>query len=828
MSKINRIVVQFIVAVVLLAVSSGICRAQADSLRFNTVALAPHARVQPGGMVALMASVANRGEEVAAGTIVARVDVSPVEQSARRVELRPGQQAQIPIHVYLPVSIAGMKNVNVELTMTIKDGGREVTLVRGGAPVSYKMKLTVEKTATLAALAIDPSPPDQPFWFWPKSPIHSTYELAIATRVDSGNSRRTASYRSTQMPLGMPALESLDVMIVGDETLLKDAASREAIERYLAMGGHVWVMADRVDTRLLRGLLEDGQTLETVDILQVDHLVVDVKSQFSRLAEQDRTLDLPNVVAFKRVVQTGAKVTHASGQWPIAMRMPVGFGELVITTLDASAWIEPRTEKRSNDPLVDSAYQSKVWAKQFASSINELRAPRPLEGQSVSYPLKQIGNPVVPRSWVLITLAAFCGLLCLAGGARMLGWELSWIGVIAPTLACVFGGGLLAASMFVRSDIPESVSTLQIVEFGGDGQFALAREQAAVHLEASRSMQLDSEVDGKAMTSAPIATGVARYEQQDFQSWRLANENWPAANWRYDTEFVFSTSPQIVIAELTENGVELRQPDGLPSPLEDPVLAFAPGNLMLCENRDGSLFSDGKLSADGARWLTASLITQEQQLRTEVYQQYFDLPERGRPLSRVLMGWTKPFAGPQWNTELVKQGSALAVLPVKLVRPEASKLLYIPHGLVRFRIDPSELGQTLAFNERTGQWEAELTMGAKARLQLELPPQVLPFEASEIDFAFDIDAPHRNVKLGVETSQGVVEIASLENPSIPWSQAITDPAVLAELSDGKLSVVLTVGERTDVERGESTSNVVAWNVNYLRASLRGSRIGEAQ
>ncbi|GAB5403191.1 MAG: hypothetical protein Aurels2KO_14220 [Aureliella sp.] len=779
-------------------------------------------------MVALVASVANRGEERAEGRIVARVDGAQVEQSARVVELGPGQQAQVPILVYLPKSIMGKKSINVVLTMMVKDGSREVTLVRRGAPVTHSMRLLVENVATVAGLAIQPAPQELPFWFWPKSPIHSAYELAVATRVDSGNSRQTASYRSKMVPIEVAALESLDVIIVDDETVLRDAASREAIERYLATGGRVWIMADQVDTRLLRGLLEDGQTCETVDVLQVNSLVIDINSQFTRLAEEDRTLDLPDPVAFKRVVQTGANVTHASGQWPIVMRMPIGFGELVITTLDASAWIEPRTEKKSNNPLAHSAYQSKVWANQFASSINELRSPLPLEGQSVAYPLQQIGNPVVPRSWVLIALAIFCALLCLAGGLRMLGWELSWIGIIAPALSCVCGGGLLAASMLVRSDIPESVSKLQVVEFGSDGRFALVREQAAVHLEASRSMRLDGEFDGKAMTTSPIATGTATYEQQDLQSWRLENENWPAGNWRYDTAFVLPARSQTVTVEMTESGVQLRQPDGLPSPLEDPVLAYAPGNMMLCEGEGNDLFTDGTLAADGSRWVTASLISQEQQLRTEVYQRYFDLPERGRPLSRVLMGWTKPFAGPRWNTDLVQQGSALAVLPVKLARPVAGKSVYLPHGLVRFSIDPNEIGQTLAYSATTGKWEKELTMGATARLQLELPPQVLPFAAETIDFELDIDAPHRNVKLEVRTVGGMVELASLENPSIPWSKTITDPAVLSEVRDGKLSVVLTVGERTDVASGASTTNVVAWDVNHLRASLRGSRVGDQQ
>lgn len=810
--------------ILLLNPLAGLAVGQTDELRFVTIARAPHTRVQPGGIAVLLAKVSNSGSKVAEGTIIASIDGEPVRESARVVRIRPGKALQFPVRIQVPLSIATKDSIEVELTMSVKDGNRDVTLVRNGAPVSHSMKFEVEKTNTLAGLSIDREPPEQPYWYWPPKPGYSTYELAIASRVDSGNTRKTASYSTTPIPLGLGDLASLDVLLISDAAALKDASSREAIERYLHSGGRVWAMVDLFDTRLLRGLMQEGQSCETIGSVEVSKVVVDVRNLQGPLAEVDRTVELIEPFRMKRVVQTGAKVTHFANGWPMILRMPVGYGELVISTLDASAWTKEREEQVNKDPLQQSKYECRTWANQFAASVHDKRPARALQQKAVSYPLDHIGNPVVPRSWVLISLLTFCAAILVAGCLRWVGLDLSWIGIIAPVLACVCGAGLLAASSRVRSDIPESVSRLQLVEFSNDGRFATVREQTAVHLGASRSMQLSSTLDGEAMTSASIATGVARYKEVDHNTWQLGNENWPAGSWRYDSSYVFPTESMVVRAELTEQGLDLKLPEGLPSPLEDPVLAYLPGNRMVCQANGQSLTTDGSLAADGSRWVSASLITAEQERRMDVYDAYFDLPDQGRLLSQVLYGWTEPWKeGPAWNADLANQGSALTALPVELQRPEAGKEVFLPFGLIRVGINRDTKAQTLAFDEITGSWEQELTMGVEAKLQMSLPPQVVPFDASEINLSLDIQAPHRDVLLQAELESGRVDLVRLKNPSIPWSTRLVDPNILAELRDGTLNIVLTVSARNDIDDAASATNVVAWDVNHLRASLRGSR-----
>ncbi|HBE72480.1 MAG TPA: hypothetical protein DDW52_30470 [Planctomycetaceae bacterium] len=818
--------VSFCVALILSAVTGSVAAAQIpqDSVRFVSVARTAHTRVLPSGIAVLSAKVANAGSASVEGTIIARVDGASTQESARRVVIRPATQLEVPIPVQLPGSIASSESVEVEFSMLVKDGDDQVQLTLNGAPVRHTAKLTVGAKPSLAGLAIEPEDPPEPAWYWPKQPAYSSYEFATASRIDSGNDRLTASYEGQPIPLDQEELRSIDVLIVAEESTLHDASTREALRRYLLGGGRIWAMADRFPIELLHDLLGDGQAIETVDSVELTDYVVDVREEVTKLAEVDRTVSLDDAVLMKRVVQQGGQVTHAIDGWPAGIVMPVGYGELVITTLDAFGWIEPRTEQVRNSSLYITKYQSRSWANLFASAVNVPRQQLPLSGRELAYPIEQIGNPVVPRSWVMVALTAFCVLVAAAGCLRFVGIDLTWIGLIAPVLALVVSGGLLAASSVIRSDIPENVSKLQVVEFNNDGTFAIVREQAAVHLASSRDMSLQGQGEGEARTPKSVATGVARYEKRDADGWQLVNNNWPSGTWRYETQYVLTSEPQIAWASLTATGVEIETPSELPSPLTDPVLAFVPGQLMLCQSDGGKLRSDGSLMAEGTRWISDSLITEEQQRRIDVYQAYFDLPEETRPLSQVLLGWTEVWpTGPKWDQPLLHQGSALTVLPVQLRRPDLGSKVLLPKGLVRVGIDRSADGQTLAYNESTGSWESELTMGVDARLQLQLPGAVLPFEAAQLDINLDIDAPQRDVTISAVTSSGPVEIGSLESPSIPWSTTITDPSVLGELRDGTLSLIVKVSERTDVADPRMTTNVVAWTINELSAQIQGSR-----
>ncbi len=793
----------------------------AEGLTFHGIALLPHSRPVPGGMLVIAAKAGNSGEKPAEGTIVATIDGFANMQSARRVLLDSGQYEQFEMAVQLPESIREGDSLHIVVTMYVSYGDRQVIQDRDGRPETYDFNLSVRSGQALG-MAMEPFEPDLPTWYWPQPSRATSFELAVAARIDAGNNRYTATFETRSLPLNQADWNTVNVFIVADPAVLQDAAAVEAMRRYMSDGGRLWIMLDHVPCELVRPLLGPNQACEEVERVELSKFTVEIRSavnQLSGLSEADRTVTLDEDVPMSRIVQTGGVVSHFIDSWPLAVKMQVGYGQLVLTTLDSRGWLVPRTTQRSSDPIFQSPFRTHEWANAFAFEMNAPRTQKPISAE-VEYPLKLIGNPVVPRSWVALSLLGFCSVLGVAGCCLAWFGRVSTIGLLTPALSILTSLILLLASTWIRRDIPESVSRLQTVEVAQDGSFAIAQEQSAVFLESSKSMRLDSQLDGSMLASDAVTTGVRRFLVGDFQQWQFENQDWPPGSWRYRSDFTTETDNFVVDGQLTRSGLQLTLPEGLPSALEDPVLGFAVGTPMLCTPSRSGFLADGSVTVENERWIAGSILSDEQQRRLQIYQTFFAPQESLQRPARRLYGWTVPWNGSQWDYEMAQKGAALVALPVRLQRPAIGEELFIPHGLNQLQKNSRKASVTSAFDDTTGIWREEMTMGTVAEMEFMLPAEIVPFAAKEIQLELDIKAPQRTVTIMVPTENGDIELARLESPSLPWRATLSDPSVLREVRDGVLDVVINVGDRSGATN-QSLTSFVAWQIEHFHMSLRG-------
>jgi hypothetical protein len=457
-----------------------------------------------------------------------------------------------------------------------------------------------------------------------------------------------------------------------------------------------------------------------------------------------------------------------------------------------------------------------LWAENFAISSFVPRSDLPLT-KPTDYPLKLVGNPVVPKGWVAAALLGFCGLLtCTVVFFAYVG-RMTLLGVVAPCIAILASIALMISANWVRRDIPESVSRLQLVDIGGNGKFASIREQASVYLATAADMQCDSKFDGIMRT----ANGAGSLVIKDFQDWNVADSNWPPGAWRYDMEYVIPTEELIVKGRLSSDGLELILPDALPSSLQDPILSYVTGDPLLCEVIEAGLRANTQHTVDQDRWITGAIISDEQQRRLEIYRQFFE-PNKllRRPGSR-LYGWTNTWPGSNWSRKLKEQGSALVSLPVVLVRPTNGEEVFVPHGLVQVQRRFSTSNLTSAFDDVTGKWRDEVAMASDVDVDFVLPEVLVPIELKSIEFAIDITAPQRTVTVNALTDSGSVQIIKLDSPSIPWKQTITDPAILKAFHLGRLPVSISISKLSSEGGGFGSTSNVTWNIKYFHVGVRG-------
>lgn len=822
----SRAIIALALAIALFAALQVPACAQGNELQLRSVARARGSLMRPGSVLQLRANVSNAGQTSARGILVVTLEGFEQREYASEVELPGQQQALFDIAVHVPNTIAqvaakkkrrGLDGlIEVTTRLFIKDeSGQEVLQQQNGKPAEYRVPLSVLHNDTLPIIAeiLDPEPVGQPYWHWPGALPYASKELLNAFRIDGSKQLFAANFDNRPAPLSHADWELFDSIVIAEEQAFADAAFVDSLKRFVHGGGRVWIQLDQVHPSSIRPILSPGQLCELVEEVQLTSFVIQLKENLTELVEQDRRVEVYQPVAMQHVLQVGGRVTHEVDGWPAVIRMPSGYGELILTTLDSRAWMEPRLDRKR----VYASFKGRIWADSFAADFNTETFQKPLS-KPVAYPLSHAGNRVIGKGWIALALLSFCLLLLLVGVWQFWAGDLRWLGLLAPAMAVVVAGVLLVAASSMRSDVPESNTRLQLIEVTNDGNSAIVREQSAVYLADVANMTLQSSSDGRATVDESVRSGIARVVTTEESDWKLENSDWPKGAWRYTSEYTLPTEGLIASGELSKDGLTLSLPE-LPSPLSDPVLNYTVGDPMLCSVRGQQLTCDGSVLADGERWVSGALIDKEQQRRSEVYQAYFKSDERTLRLEHVLCGWTELWPNrPSWSKDLKQLGAALVVLPIQLKRPASGQEVFVPHGLVKLKRLTTELGSTPVFSDRTGKWIPDLTLAADAQMQWVLPAELLPFQASAIEIELDMSAPHRDVTLSIETENGPVRVAQISNPSVPWSTTLTDQDVLKAAEDGKLDVTLSVSERTD-SRGSNT--VVAWEVQKLVASFRG-------
>ncbi len=795
--------------------------AAADGLILSGLGLTPQSRPVPGGTVVLTARVANLGTEPAAGQVVVTLQEFPTQQTARAIDLQPGEHKSLELFIHLPAEATEGSKINVVATMLIRVGERDVIVQQDGRPATYSLSMSVLPAGQVMGLQLEPELPPVLFWDWPRPVEPSSYDMVTAARVDTVRPRTSISYDGQPLPLQLMEWDAYDLFVVADPDALRHPATVEAMRQFMLRGGRLWIMVDQVPTDLIQPLLGPRQCLDEVERVMVDQFTIEPVPPQENLTSSDVQVELEREVAMVRVLHSGGRVTHQIGGWPAAVMMEVGYGQLLLTMLESHAWIEPRLTQRSDSPYLQAAFTVRNWGTNLAVESNASAPLLPLSAE-VDYPLQRIGNPVVPQGWVATALLGFVGLLALTGILLALTKHLTWIGWMAPLLAAVTSLSLLVAATYVRRDIPESVSRLQLINVADDGSSAVVREQAAVYLSRLSAMELESTVDGVASSSETITSGVQRFITEDFERWRLSNDAWPPGTWRYRAQYAVPTDDLVVRGTLTPAGLQLTLPADLAAPLEDPLLSFVEGDPLLCRTTASGVEVDDSQTVRGDRWIAGSILSAEQQRRLEIYQLFFQPNQDLHRPQRRLYGWTTTWPTSKWDRELEQPGAALVGLPILLERPAVASEVFIPHGLLKLVHSLDRSTVTSAYDERTGKWREEMLNGTVARLDFLLPSEVVPFVASSLVLELDLRAPQREVTIAALAPNGPIELARLDSPSLPWKATVTDPAVLQLAQDGRLEMQITVGQRTGAAAEELGASYVTWQAEHFHASLRGS------
>lgn len=801
-------------------------RKLSEGLELVSVAAGPNTGLRPGTLYFVRAKMFNNGPSEKVAMLVCKFSEYPAEETSYEVRLAAGESQTYELPLLVPKKLE--RALHIQLTVLGLENGREVVLEKDGVPIISTLTAELATESIVTAMALDPVPASKPYWLWPNDDLHESSEMAIGAKIAAGLTRRMVRVEDEGLPDEL-AWDLVDCFVVADERILANAANQNMLKRWLLRGGRLWVMLDRLPSNCIAPLLETDQSIATIEEAVILNGIVDTFS-FLAKPEKERLISSDIPLRMKRVIQSGGTVTHQLESWPLAVWFPVGRGVILATTLSPRAWITPRFILPDTPEEKRTAYELSPWAFELGPQFFQARSDSRLTNslKDSDYPLRQIGNPVVSKTIVSWALGSFVVALCglgiyqmRIGGAVRLGWMAPLISV----LGCI---PLVFASLWIRSEIPETWGQLQIIDVSSDGSNAVIRGASAMYLTDTTNMHLSSNLESRVEPISKQDVGVRRWEWKDLQQWSWRNDNWPAGLWRANDQVSQATKELIVKGSFDENGLILETPIGLSSPLQDPLVSFSQGSQLLCRAKGERLWvADSSQVAAGERWISGTLISDEQMRRAEIYRSMFEsnVVTEART-KRVLYGFTDLWqGGPTWDRQLVRRGTALVSLPIRLQRPIAGSKIHIPYSLMTAEALHEKTRLTTAFNQKTGRWKQDATIGTVAQVRYHLPPEVLPLQASSIAIEVMANAPQRRLVLSKVNDGKVSEIANIESPSIPWSKTLTATKDMPDPNLGFIDLQIEVTSRLGANA--EFEQVVNWGIEYVRVHVNGIVLSNA-
>ena len=786
-----------------------------QGLSLESATLSPRSNLLGDPLIVIRCSIRNGSKEYQTGYVSARIAGNLTDDDRFKISVAPEQVRTCEITVRPTVPLPDAR-FEVEASLYKIVDGKETLVVVGDEPAVRKVTVfRASKNPVVAATALgfEMAPPLD--WRWEKTKPLATYEAAMASRIDAELSKNCIGLDGLQFPTSPNDWKNTDVLMLAEPGPLRDANTIGSLKSFLNSGGRIWVMLDSIDTQAIEPLLAPNQQIRTIDSVKLTDFRVNTSG--TPTTQQDAQVRVEEPVIMKRLMQEGGAVMHTIDGWPASILMPVGRGELILTSLESSAWIQPRKNQLSDDPFYRSDYELKPWARNLIDSIQVKRSGSLVEMKDLDYPLQKIGNPVVSRGLVSGILLSFCTALIGLSLWRLKARDAKAMGWIAPALAVGASLPMVTLAWSQKRDIPAMVSLFQLVQLESKSGATL-KESAAVYLPQNSSMSLESKLLGYAIPDPKIQNGIKTIVTEDLDNWQMTNQDWPTGTWRYQTEVSLPEIRAYAKAEFGESGVVIQLPGNLPSKVLNPVVAYVPGAPALGSSvSESEILVNGDYPAEGDRWTLDAIVGDEQRQRSSIYRKALESTDRTQTLSRMVLGWTDLFdQAPRWNAQIQRRGAALVSMPLSLGRPAPGKKIAVPYPFIDVRIS-RDGNSSPVFLEGTGRWISQSSNRAETSLEFRLPQEVLPLKPTEVDFDWEIQAPRRKVKLSWirSSDQGLVSIVDFDSPSLPWKAKLTNPELLDELQDGVLTLRLEVAE--DQESGSS----IPWRIKHLRLKVHG-------
>jgi hypothetical protein len=706
---------------------------------------------------------------------------------------------------------------DIQMLLYDSTGGQDLLMLPRTEERIRTRGVVYRKREPTTAILLDDRPVEPPSFGRlppPESIADEAVNLVRTVRSAAKLSAFVTEITSSQLPPNPEAFDGIDHFVLASRRILDDPSGLQALRRWTAQGGKLWVMLDLVGPDVVTPFLGDALDFQIADRISLTSFRVSAPNTGN--IEEPPLQEYDHAVTFARVLLPhGERPRHTIDGWPVWFTRPYGRGKIVFTALGPRGWHRPRTPPRDPPSPFDMYPYLPVPNPPLQRFAEELHLPEEAETNRAElfrpWLIDEIGFSVPNRTTVLWIFAGFAGGAFILGLLlRRAGWQ-TLQGWLAPTAALIVGIGFFAAGEWSRRAAMPTVAVAQIVEPAAGTDDSAVHGILAAYRSGSGAAELGGDHGGAFDLDMKAMEGQARrYVQTDMDRWKWENLSLPGGVRFAPFRFTASAAgPISAVARFGPEGIEGRLTTGQFQDAEDALLTGVGGrNLAVRLQGDGKWRADSKDILPPDLFLPNAVLTDEQQRRQELYRELLKKPrmEHGTPRP-VLLAWAKPA---DEGFHLVRDGrtvgTALLVVPIRFERPEPGSRVTIPASLLALqRVIPGGLGKP----------SLDSVSQVDQLLRFQLPAEVLPFRIERVRLTAKIDALSRRVTISAGPEGNRKELHHADSPLDLIRLEITDPQLLKQDEEGGIFLNVHINDPSSLGTPQK------WQIEYIDLEIMG-------
>jgi len=672
-------------------------------------------------------------------------------------------------------------------------------------------------------------------------------DLIALTRLLAGDDPVLVGMEDRFLPPYPEAYDGLDQLVITGDRLSYDSAALPALRSWLARGGQLWIMLDRVGLEGVEALLGNAARIEIVDRVELTSFALETPA-FAEIQEQvAETWESEQPVEFVRTLVEHADVQSTIDGWPAAFSLPFGSGTVTFTTLGPRGWMNEK-ERFSAPQAPQLSVPAPLRAtRSMALGMQQRRADATID-LDVVRPLvsAQIGYRVPSRRLAGLLLGMNCLVLAGAGIWFSKRQKLEHLAWAAPLTIGVTTLLLLVIGAASTSRVPATVASFELVDISSETNEAHGTTLAGFYSPDSLDLPLAAAREDSVLPDLTELTGVGKqaiWDDDGRSQWEGIRLPTGAVRVARAEENYLLTEPLRVEGQFGSAGLEgsVVGAEQIGSP-SDALMVWPPAPNAAVTFTSGRHFTCGEQQIlDRDEFLTSAFLSDQQQRRQQIYRQVLDTSDgRDYPLRLTLFVWGNAKARTiEFPAAFHSVASTLYAIPVTIHdTPRGSKFL-VPSSFVRMENAGVKWGFSTVYNPHEGRWLSEATRETDSMFRFVLPPQVLPCRITRATIMIRLHAPSRQVTLNGWSNEKRVLLRGFESPTGTKEHVVEDPALLQVDELGGLLFGVDISPtfeqqeqarqkrdgsfKKDQDKDERVDRST-WHIDYLRIQVAGEKL----